>query len=103
MLIVEDEPLMASLLAEVLLGNGFAAETAADTGELLAIGRAKLDRKGCDLLVVNDVGRAVVFGAADNEVLILATDGSVTEVPRRSKAAVADGCWDAVVRKLADR
>ncbi len=82
---------------------GFAAETAADASELLAIGRGKLARKGCDLLVVNDVGRAVVFGAADNEVLILASDGSVTQLPRRSKAAVADGCWDAVVRLLADR
>jgi hypothetical protein len=36
-------------------------------------------------------------------VLILGSDGGVTELSRRSKAAVADGCWDAVVRILAER
>lgn len=36
MLIVEDEPLMASLLAEVLFGHGFAAETAQDVIEARA-------------------------------------------------------------------
>ena len=82
---------------------GFAAETAASREDLLALGRAKLARKGCDLLVVNDVGGAPVFGAAENEVAIMGSDGSVTELSRRSKSAVADGCWDAVVRLLPDR
>jgi phosphopantothenoylcysteine decarboxylase/phosphopantothenate--cysteine ligase len=81
---------------------GFAAETASSAHELLVAARAKLDRKGCDLLIVNDVGRAEVFGAADNEVLVLGSDGSMIEVSRRSKAAVADGVWDAVARLLAD-
>ena len=82
---------------------GFAAETAASRDDLLALGSSKLARKGCDLLVVNDVGRAPVFGAAENEVLIMGADGSLTELSRRSKSAVADGCWDAVVRLLPDR
>ncbi len=82
---------------------GFAAETATGSDDLLALGKAKLARKGCDLLVVNEVGRAPVFGAAENEVLIMGSDGGVTELSRRSKAAVADGCWDAVVRILAER
>ena len=42
---------------------GFAAETGDDTGSVLELGRAKLARKGCDLLVVNDVGGGAVFGA----------------------------------------
>ena len=82
---------------------GFAAETATSTDDLRALGKAKLARKGCDLLVVNEVGRAPVFGAVENEVLIMGSDGGVTELSRRSKAAVADGCWDAVVRILAER
>ena len=43
---------------------GFAAETGDDTGSVLDLGRAKLARKGCDLLVVNDVSGGAVFGSA---------------------------------------
>ena len=42
---------------------GFAAETGDETGSVLDLARAKLARKGCDLLVVNDVGGGAVFGA----------------------------------------
>ena len=34
------------------------------TGDFLALGQAKLARKGCDLLVVNQVGGGKAFGAA---------------------------------------
>ena len=51
---------------------GFAAETAADQAELVALGRAKLARKGCDLLVLNTVGHGLVFGREDNEITLLA-------------------------------
>ena len=55
---------------------GFAAETGDDTGSVLELGRAKLARKGCDLLVVNDVTGGAVFGAPDNQAVILAADGA---------------------------
>ena len=42
---------------------GFAAETGDDTGSVLDLARAKLARKGCDLLVVNDVSGGAVFGS----------------------------------------
>ena len=42
---------------------GFAAETGDDNGSVLDHARAKLARKGCDLLVVNDVGGGAVFGS----------------------------------------
>ena len=51
---------------------GFAAETGDDTGSVLDLARAKLARKGCDLLVVNDVSGGAVFGSPDNEAVILA-------------------------------
>jgi phosphopantothenoylcysteine decarboxylase/phosphopantothenate--cysteine ligase len=79
---------------------GFAAETAASGPELMALGRAKLARKGCELLVVNDVGSSQVFGSPENEVLILGADGSEMSYSRRSKAAIADAVWDAVVPLL---
>jgi phosphopantothenoylcysteine decarboxylase/phosphopantothenate--cysteine ligase len=65
---------------------GFAAETNPD----LEASRAKLARKGSDLLVVNQVGDGVGFGPTDNEWMILDPAGTVTAVPRRSKEALAD-------------
>lgn len=79
---------------------GFAAETGDDTGSVLDLARAKLARKGCDLLVVNDVSGGAVFGAEDNQAVILATDGAAVDVPRGSKSAVAHVVWDQVVARM---
>lgn len=79
---------------------GFAAETGDANGSVLDHARAKLARKGCDLLVVNDVGSERVFGQPENEVTILAADGAETAVPRAAKADIAHAIWDAVVHKL---
>jgi phosphopantothenoylcysteine decarboxylase/phosphopantothenate--cysteine ligase len=81
---------------------GFAAETGDDTGTVLELARAKLARKGCDLLVVNDVSGGAVFGSPDNEAVILAADGAVVEVARGSKAALAHVIWDEVASRLQD-
>ncbi|WP_116113246.1 bifunctional phosphopantothenoylcysteine decarboxylase/phosphopantothenate--cysteine ligase CoaBC [Austwickia chelonae] len=50
---------------------GFAAETGDDSGSVLDLARRKLARKGCDLLVANEVGRGVVFGQDDTVLSIL--------------------------------
>ncbi len=76
---------------------GFAAETGDATGSVMEHARAKLARKGCDLLVVNDVGGGAVFGAEDNQAVVLAADGSAVEVPLGSKAALAHVIWDRVL------
>jgi phosphopantothenoylcysteine decarboxylase/phosphopantothenate--cysteine ligase len=75
---------------------GFAAETDPD----LAAGLAKLARKGCDILVMNQVGGGLGFGTADNEAVALAADGTVTPIPRRSKDALADFVWNLVAERL---
>ncbi len=80
---------------------GFAAETGDATGSVLELGRAKLARKGCDLLVVNDVSGGAVFGSSDNEAVILGADGGVVEVPHGSKTALAHVIWDEVLRRFA--
>jgi len=80
---------------------GFAAETGDSSRTPLDLGREKLGRKGCDLLVVNDVSDGKVFGQPDNEVVILAKDGSETAVARADKATIADAIWDVVVRLAA--
>lgn len=78
---------------------GFAAETGSAGKDVLTLGREKLARKGCDLLVVNDVSGDKVFGQTENEVVILGADGSEVPVARTSKAGIADAIWDAVVAR----
>jgi phosphopantothenoylcysteine decarboxylase/phosphopantothenate--cysteine ligase len=63
---------------------GFAAET----GDLIALAKAKLSRKGCDWIVANDVS-ADVFGAEANAVTLIRADGSMESLDRRSKAEIA--------------
>jgi phosphopantothenoylcysteine decarboxylase / phosphopantothenate---cysteine ligase len=75
---------------------GFAAETDPD----LDAARAKLARKGCDLLVVNQVGNGHGFGAGENEWLVLAAEGTVTGISRRSKDALADEVLALVTARL---
>ncbi|TGB12958.1 bifunctional phosphopantothenoylcysteine decarboxylase/phosphopantothenate--cysteine ligase CoaBC [Streptomyces sp. MZ04] len=75
---------------------GFAAET----DDVLANGRAKLERKGCDLLVVNEVGERKTFGSEENEAVVLGADGSETPVPYGPKEALADTVWDLVAERL---
>ncbi|GGS54437.1 phosphopantothenoylcysteine decarboxylase [Planobispora rosea] len=75
---------------------GFAAET----DDVLANGRAKLARKGCDLLVVNQVGENLAFGTPDNAAVVLVADGEPVEIPRGPKEALADVVWDLVAARL---
>jgi phosphopantothenoylcysteine decarboxylase/phosphopantothenate--cysteine ligase len=79
---------------------GFAAETGDDTGSVLDLARAKLARKGCDLLVVNDVSGGAVFGSADNQAVILTADGDAVDVPLGTKSALAHVVWDQVARRF---
>jgi phosphopantothenoylcysteine decarboxylase/phosphopantothenate--cysteine ligase len=66
---------------------GFAAET----HDVAANARAKLEAKGVDLLVVNDVSqRGIGFEAEDNEVTLLDRWGGNRALPRLPKADVAD-------------
>ncbi len=77
---------------------GFAAETGDDHGSVLEHGIAKLQRKGCDLLVINEVGPNLAFGTDDNEVTILTREpASQTTVSKTSKTQIAHAIWDAVI------
>ena len=74
---------------------GFAAETE----NALENGAAKLKRKGCDVLVVNDVSaEGVGFDHDTNAVSILEADGMSTSVALSSKRTVAEAVLDRVVR-----
>jgi phosphopantothenoylcysteine decarboxylase / phosphopantothenate---cysteine ligase len=97
--LTKNPDILAELVAARPAGQvivGFAAET----DDVLEHGRAKLARKGCDLLVVNQVGEQMAFGTADNAATVLAADGAVVDVPRGPKEALADIVWDLVVDRL---
>ena len=63
---------------------------------MLTHARAKLARKGCDVLVVNDVSGGQVFGRSENAVVVLTADGEASDVLEGSKDAVAAGIWAAI-------
>ena len=79
---------------------GFAAETGDATASVLDLARTKLARKGCDLLVVNDVSGGKVFGSPENEAIVLDTAGEATHVPRGAKSVLAHAIWDRVSARL---
>ena len=92
--IAQDRPRAGSVVV------GFAAETGDAHGSVLDLARAKLARKGCDLLVVNDVSGGKVFGSAENEAVVLDAHGAATPVPRGTKSALAHVVWDRVVARF---
>jgi phosphopantothenoylcysteine decarboxylase / phosphopantothenate---cysteine ligase len=100
--LVENPDILAGLAAHRGPGRkhpvlvGFAAET--DTSERAA--RAKLARKGCDLLVVNPVGNGLGFGTPDNEAVVYGAGGTATRIPRGPKEALANVIWDLVAVNL---
>lgn len=64
---------------------GFAAETE----DVAAGARAKLDAKNLDMVVANDVSKpGIGFGADDNEVILVGRDGD-EQLPRTSKVEMA--------------
>lgn len=75
---------------------GFAAET----DDLLAYAREKLERKGADLIVANDVSRPEsTFGADTNRVALVGA-GSVEQLDTMPLADVANAILDAVLQRL---
>ncbi|MFD6896330.1 bifunctional phosphopantothenoylcysteine decarboxylase/phosphopantothenate--cysteine ligase CoaBC [Rhodococcus sp. NPDC060086] len=84
-----------TLSAETVI-VGFAAETGDEQGDVLTYARAKLARKGCDLLVVNAVGDGKAFEVDHNDGWLLAADGSETALAHGSKALMASRVLDAL-------
>jgi phosphopantothenoylcysteine decarboxylase/phosphopantothenate--cysteine ligase len=90
------EDVLAALSAARTPGQtlvGFAAEHGAGAVER---GRAKLERKGLDAVVINDISRSEIgFDAPDNEVTIVTAAGE-RHVPLSSKPTVAAAILDEV-------
>jgi phosphopantothenoylcysteine decarboxylase / phosphopantothenate---cysteine ligase len=76
---------------------GFAAETEPDDDRLLALGRAKLEAKGADLIVINRVGWHEGFAGDENRVVVIGRDGEIVTRAHGTKSSVADDILDVVV------
>ena len=104
--LVQTVDVLASLVAartdsqQVLVG--FAAETPGDGQTLIDLGRAKLARKGCDLLVLNEVGPNLVFGQPDNKIILLTREGATGPIAG-SKDTLAHQIWDEAIAQRARR
>jgi phosphopantothenoylcysteine decarboxylase/phosphopantothenate--cysteine ligase len=91
------------ILADVarLSPRPFLVAFAAETDSVEEHAREKLRRKGADLIVANDVADASIgFDSDDNEVLIIAADGTVTRIAKADKHVVADRLLDLIVARL---
>jgi phosphopantothenoylcysteine decarboxylase / phosphopantothenate---cysteine ligase len=82
---------------------GFAAETGDANGDVLFHARAKLRRKGCDLLVVNAVGEGRAFEVDSNDGWLLTSDGTEAALEHGSKTLMASRIVDAIVTLLHGR
>jgi len=79
----------------------FVVAFAAETEALEANAREKLSRKDADLIVANDVGDASIgFDSDQNEVLVIARDGTTTKIERAPKIVIANRILDLVVERL---
>ncbi|MEU9102231.1 bifunctional phosphopantothenoylcysteine decarboxylase/phosphopantothenate--cysteine ligase CoaBC [Streptomyces sp. NPDC048361] len=94
--LVRNPDILAEISADRARPDQLIVGFAAETDDVLANGRLKLRRKGCDLLVVNEVGERKTFGSEENEAVVLGADGSETPVPYGPKEALADTVWDLV-------
>jgi phosphopantothenoylcysteine decarboxylase/phosphopantothenate--cysteine ligase len=83
--------------AEGVFRLGFAAEA----GELESKAVEKMERKGLDGILANDISRTdIAFGSEHNAGLLLFRDGTRLELERMGKREMADRILDAVVPRL---
>jgi len=99
--LVENPDILAELAAAGPARPGLVIGFAAETEDLEANARAKLERKGCDWVVANDVAAGRVIGGDDNAVLLLERGGGVERWPMTSKAEVSRRLAQRIAQALA--
>ena len=103
--LVANPDILANLVKRVNIEHlpvktiGFAAETAASANELQKLALHKLQAKGCDILVANNVSAGAVFGADENSVIVLTKSGSVT-ARDGSKRSIANHILDVLGQEI---
>ena len=91
------------ILADVakLSPRPFVVAFAAETDMVEQNARIKLQKKGADLIVANDVADATIgFDSNENEVLVIGSDGATTRFPKAAKSVIANRILDLIVARL---
>ena len=103
--LVANPDILAELVTRIetlklnVVSVGFAAETAANPNELQKLAESKLESKGCDILVANNVSHGAVFGSDQNSVMVLTKQGSVT-ARDGSKRSIANHILDVLSQEI---
>jgi phosphopantothenoylcysteine decarboxylase/phosphopantothenate--cysteine ligase len=103
--LVANPDILAELVTRIetqkmnVVSVGFAAETAANPNELQKLAESKLETKGCDILVANNVSHGAVFGSDQNSVMVLTKRGRVTSRDG-SKASIANHILDVLSQEI---
>lgn len=99
--LVTNDDILANAVSRIkseklgVLTVGFAAETVANSHKLEELAKEKLARKGCDLVVANNVADGAVFDAETNDVIILTSSGR-SVAAQGSKRLVAAELLDVI-------
>lgn len=105
----QNEDILASLVRERASDEqpiivGFAAETvAADHGQrgsLQQLAEAKLARKGCNVIVANDVSEGRIFGESTNSVVIVSHIGDPRVIEHAAKGEISQSVWNIALEEL---
>jgi phosphopantothenoylcysteine synthetase/decarboxylase len=84
--------------------KGYLVGFAAETENLLDNARSKLERKGCDLILANDVSvPGIGFDSPLNEVILCLPDGHSEVMPRCSKVALARKIIEFIADRIAEK
>lgn len=97
---LEPTPDVLATLAAGKQPGQFVVGFAAETDDVAANAARKLEAKGADMVVANDVSGGKAFGADDNEALLVTAAG-VEPLPPMAKRALADVILDRAVAALA--
>jgi phosphopantothenoylcysteine decarboxylase/phosphopantothenate--cysteine ligase len=84
-----------------LKGKRFLVGFAAETDDLVANARKKLQSKGLDLIVANDVSGGAIFGADESQVVIIDRAGGEEHFGPATKFEIADHLLDLIQNKVA--
>lgn len=107
-----DQPVVLELVAnpDILQeicrakGDRIVVGFAAESHDVIEAARRKLARKGCDLLVANDVSRSDAgFNVDTNAVHLLTPDGVVEDIPLLGKSEIAAQILDRVEKLRGER
>jgi len=104
--LVRNPDVLAALARERQPGQtvvGFAAETEPDGALRRELGRTKIQRKGCDLLVLNRVGWEQGFATERNDVEVLDVAGDIVMEASGTKLSVAHRILDSILQSRRER